>query len=663
MMWLLLPWKSIALFFVLLLMKEGVAAVPAFPHGFTLEQPDGNETTQLFLRGDHHHNYIQDPNGFGVVKDQDGWYMYADIGGESSGLKVGVHDPESLGLERKLKALAILSQDGNTQLCSYEDSQVCHEIEEHSRRLQEQTQRMIAVKNEIRNLVVPIRFSDHLERELPSVSELDALFNTIGGDATFAPTGSLKDVFLSNSYGKLVVQSHIMDWVTVSNTEAYYANGQSGGGRVLIEAFREALDKIEDKMNIGRLVSLSHEMGHILGLKDLYDKKLNDGGGVGYYDLMSNMWGSDYSGFRPPYVGPWGKMQLDWASSKQISKAGLYTIKPSADWPDFYTIHEGFPHGEYLIIENRQPLGFESHLDQGGLAIWHIDESSDSQTNNGHPWQDGWPENGNHYKVALLQADRLYNLERGINRGDASDLWNEQTKTEIGPGRLRPDGPNSHRIQFPNTDSYKNGLIKHSGVRIFDIKQEKDHVMSFRIAFDFAYDVISTDDKPSIMTKPTYKPTARPTARPTATPTDRPTTKPTKNRVKTSKSKPTYKPTATQTATQTRSPVSSYSSTGTLSNSNDELFKEIVWKFAESNDPSNYETPRSSKDDLDFIIEMGEKQDLTLLIPVDKLQEDFDILNEMNKEPASFAKMQWNPTISTVVAIACSVLSIYCNIL
>jgi M6 family metalloprotease-like protein len=295
--------------------------------------------------------------------------MYADIGGESSGLKVGVQDPESLGLERKLKALATLSQDGNTQLCSYEDPQVCSESEEHSRNLQEQTQRMIAVKNEIRNIVVPIRFCDHLERELPSVSELDTLFNTIGGDAKFAPTGSLKDVFLSNSYGKLVVQSHVMDWVNVSNTEAYYANGQSGGGRVLIEAFREALDQIEDKMSvkelqsldrdsngfmdsvtflvsgygaewgrtdcygtdmksriwshrwtvperitwksrkvkrkkkgeslklgqyivtsalwgtcdakIARLVSLSHEMGHILGLKDLYDKKLNDGGGVG----------------------------------------------------------------------------------------------------------------------------------------------------------------------------------------------------------------------------------------------------------------------------------------------------------------------------------------------------------------------------------------------
>jgi hypothetical protein len=99
------------------------------------------------------------------------------------------------------------------------------------------------------------------------------------------------------------------------------------------------------------------------------------------------MWGSDYSGFRPPYVGPWGKMQLDWVSSKQITKAGIYTIKPSANWPDFYTINEGFPYGEYLIIENRQPLGFESHLNQGGLAIWHIDESSDSQTNSGHPWQ------------------------------------------------------------------------------------------------------------------------------------------------------------------------------------------------------------------------------------------------------------------------------------
>jgi hypothetical protein len=246
------------------------------------------------------------------------------------------------------------------------------------------------------------------------------------------------------------------------------------------------------------------------------------------------------------------------------------------------------------------------------------------------------------------------------------------TKTEIGPGRLNPDGPNSHRIQYPNTDSYKNGLITQTGVRISDIKQEDDYVMSFRVEFDFADDFISTDDKPLIIPadRSTAKPTDRPTNRPTDRPTGRPTTTPTNNRVKNSTNKPTYapsarpiykpsaRPTARLTATQTRSPVSSYT-TGAMSNSNDLPYKEIVGKFAASNDRSN-EAP--NKDDYEFTIEREEKEDITLLVTIANLQEDFDILTEI-KEPASFAKTQCNPTISKLVVIACSILSIYCNIL
>jgi hypothetical protein len=140
---------------------------------------------------------------------------------------------------------------------------------------------------------------------------------------------------------------------------------------------------------------------------------------------------------------PWSKIQLGWIEPKTIVETGLYYLEPSALSPKVYIINQNFPPDEYLIIENRQPLGFDAKLPQGGLAIWHIEEGVSFQNFGGHPGQANWPQNGKvkhkqsslisfqiflktlllqifiipaiekHYRVALLQADGSYDLERG----------------------------------------------------------------------------------------------------------------------------------------------------------------------------------------------------------------------------------------------------------
>ena len=57
-------------------------------------------------------------------------------------------------------------------------------------------------------------------------------------------------------------------------------------------------------------------------------------------------------------------------------------------------ISEGYPNGEYLLIENWQPCGFETKMGQGGLAIFHIDYNANDVR--GYPQQTGWPTKGNH---------------------------------------------------------------------------------------------------------------------------------------------------------------------------------------------------------------------------------------------------------------------------
>ena len=64
---------------------------------------------------------------------------------------------------------------------------------------------------------------------------------------------------------------------------------------------------------------------------------------------------------------------------------------------------------EYFLLENRQRTGYDSDLPGDGLLLWHIDDSKPTNTDE------------NHYKVGLVQADGLRNLELRVNRGDKGD--------------------------------------------------------------------------------------------------------------------------------------------------------------------------------------------------------------------------------------------------
>ncbi|KAL7426791.1 hypothetical protein ACHAXH_000458, partial [Discostella pseudostelligera] len=211
---------------------------------------------------------------------------------------------------------------------------------------------------------------------------------------------------------------------------------------------------------IGRIGVIAHETGHFLGLPDLYDG--SGGQGIGRFCLMASHWGFDGSQYYPPHMSAWSKVQLGWVNPTVISTSGSYSARKACEFPDIFIIGNGvanFDTGEYLLIENRQPCKFDAIIPGPGLAIFHIDDSAafDSE---GYPGQTGWPTNGNHYQVALLQADGNYNLEKGINRGDAYDLFSSATSSFISNSGI------ANGLPYPNTKGYKGGNIRDTGISI-----------------------------------------------------------------------------------------------------------------------------------------------------------------------------------------------------
>ncbi len=221
--------------FLLLVSVPSALAVPANPNSFQDIQPDGT-VVSLRVRGDEHFNWTEDMAGYTVVRRK-GWYEYARVNPQgrlvATGLKVGLSNPRARGLNKGLLPSAAQRAKSARKSPGISGGT---------------TTQGVAPVGAIRNLVVMIQFSNHAGRALPSSSDINVLFNAPGGDPLLAPTGSVRDVYLQNSYGQMELNSDVSGWITVSQSEQYYANGQSGDS-TLWEALREALDTLDQAVD------------------------------------------------------------------------------------------------------------------------------------------------------------------------------------------------------------------------------------------------------------------------------------------------------------------------------------------------------------------------------------------------------------------------------
>jgi M6 family metalloprotease-like protein len=167
---------------------------------------------------------------------------------------------------------------------------------------------------------------------------------------------------------------------------------------------------------------IAHETGHYFGLPDLYDTDYTSYG-IGNWCMMANSWGWDQSQLYPPLPSAWCRVQLGWVTPTLVNAPGNFSLPTVETTPAVDKIAVRHPGSTYMLVENRQPVGFDQQIPHGGLAIWMIDDAVGGNSVEGYPGQSGWPGNGKHFKVALLQADGHYDLEKNVNKGDATDLY------------------------------------------------------------------------------------------------------------------------------------------------------------------------------------------------------------------------------------------------
>jgi M6 family metalloprotease-like protein len=200
----------------------------------------------------------------------------------------------------------------------------------------------------------------------------------------------------------------------------------------------------------------AHEYGHKLGLPDLYDTD-NSSEGIGHWGLMgTGSWTSTVPGFEsgsaPSHMSPWSKWFLGWVTPNDLTGVNttvdLTQVETSGEVIQLLANPGGGPDdwpsgaGEYFLVENRQQTLFDVGIDGCGILIWHMDESKNSNKNEGHTA-------GSHRLVDPEEADGLNHLDsQGINRGDAGDPFPGSSNNTLFTDTTTP-----HAKKYDNTNS------------------------------------------------------------------------------------------------------------------------------------------------------------------------------------------------------------------
>ena len=137
---------------------------------------------------------------------------------------------------------------------------------------------------------------------------------------------------------------------------------------------------------------ICHELGHDLGLPDLYDEEKMvqtsshpKSAGIGNYDLMGGgCWADTPDGSSPTHFSAYCKIQLGIVEPEELSlDETSHFVLRSADHAGGYNVLK-IPTSnanEYFLVENRQPVGYDSGLlynkndnnrYSGGIAIYHV---------------------------------------------------------------------------------------------------------------------------------------------------------------------------------------------------------------------------------------------------------------------------------------------------
>ncbi|MDO5576073.1 MAG: M6 family metalloprotease domain-containing protein, partial [Fibrobacter sp.] len=446
----------------------------------------------VLIWGDEFHQNVESPDGYSLVRDDEGWICYAVLSSDGSEyVSNGVHytgEKRGQSLKKHLrinKESVRKKERRNKEILGYENL-ISPSSSGHPRFSPAPSENgQPATPKSVVGLTILIDFPD--QKTSFTQADIEAFCN-LPGYAEFGNNGSIYDYFNDVSNGLMQYTNVVTPFITADKDKSYYDSGEGYGhvqelitcilnklknngfdlssvttknnevvalnifyagtasagwanglwahsgtyyGMVNINGirfYRYQMSDLGRKLQMGTFV---HENGHMLmGWPDLYSYEEHSNG-VGMYCVMNSI--NPYT--NPQQPNPYFRSLAGWIDVTDITGKRRGTVySHTANSHSAYTYVRDSK--EFYIIEARRRIGRSSGLPGDGLAIWHVHNGGlNTDPSKGFPL------------LALVQADGRNHLENRINSGDGNDLFrsnfNDRFNSTTNPAARYHDGTES----------------------------------------------------------------------------------------------------------------------------------------------------------------------------------------------------------------------------
>lgn len=235
----LFPSLRVLLLAVGLFQLTGLWAVPAHPGKLQVRQPDGTMLT-LCLKGDEWCHYHTTADGYTVVKDSLGYYVYAEL--EDGVLKATAMTAHDEG-ERSAEEVAFLENMPVRQVPAMTPQMLSMKQQAAQATVEHVARRRAGGTNfaNFKGLIILAEYKDQKFSRKDYKQLMDDMVNKEGytGFDNVPCTGSVRDYFSDNSNGQFKPEFTVVGPYTLDYSQ-YYAEGTKNGSTLVRAAVNAA---------------------------------------------------------------------------------------------------------------------------------------------------------------------------------------------------------------------------------------------------------------------------------------------------------------------------------------------------------------------------------------------------------------------------------------